>query len=55
MEVSKRMSVAFRLSFVGGVIPRRANFEFDESDDARREQHNVQPLPEAKQRHFDQN
>src|SRR5208337_2458491 len=54
MEISQRMSVALSLSFVGGVIPRRANFELNESDDARREQHNVQPLPETKQRHIDQ-
>ncbi len=55
MEISQRMSVALSLSFVGGVIPRRADLEFDDSDDAGREQHNVQPLPKAKQRHFNQN
>jgi hypothetical protein len=55
MEVSKRMTIALCLSFVGGVIPGRANFEFDERDHARGEQHNVQPLPETKKRTFDQN
>jgi hypothetical protein len=55
MEVSKRMGVAFCLTFVGGLVSRRADLEFDESDDARCKQYNVQPLPEAKQRHFDQN
>ena len=55
MEVSKRMGIPLCLSFVGGVIPRRADLEFDESDDPRREQHNVQPLPEAKQGNLDEN
>jgi hypothetical protein len=34
-------------------IPRRTNLKFDKSNDPRRKQHDVQPLPKSKQRHFD--
>jgi hypothetical protein len=49
------MSVTLSLSFVGRVVPRCAHLELDESNNARRKKHSVQPLSKAKQWHFDEN
>ena len=52
VKIPQRMSVAFRLCFVGGFLWRRPDLEFDENHDAWSEQYCVQPLSEAKQRNF---